>query len=174
MLHNFLRRGIGFSFLRQGRNHRMWAFNAIRSRWWEIQRAGATQCCPAESGGVTASPLRCHTGHATEPCAVFALLTCTLTRSHATLKTSRPDRCAALAHDLLVGSPALDGYKLGAIEGEWCGDVIAEQPFLWRATPPRFPNPPAPYLLELLQARSRGGGMFVLSGMTEFSERFAA
>lgn len=96
----------------------MWAFDAIRCRWWEIQRAGATQCRPAESGGVTASPLRCHTGRATEPSAAFALLARTLTRSHATLKTSRPDRCAALARDPLVGSPALDGYKLGAIEGE--------------------------------------------------------
>lgn len=59
----------------------MWAFNAIRSRWWEIQRAGATQCRPAESGGVTASPLRCHTGRATEARAVFALLTRTLART---------------------------------------------------------------------------------------------
>lgn len=95
----------------------MWAFNAIRSRWWEIQRAGATQRRPAESGGVTASAPRCQAGLATEPRALLALLDRPPARSHATLKTSRHDRCTALARDSLVGSPALDGYELGAVEG---------------------------------------------------------
>lgn len=86
--------------------------------------------------------------------------------SHSNLKISRHKRCTALARGSLVQYPPLDGYILGAIEGEWCGDVMAEHVFRGMRLSL------APYLLELLQERSNSGGMFVLLGMTEFRERF--
>lgn len=89
-----------------------------------------------------------------------------LLSSHSNFKISRHKRCTALARGSLVQYPALDGYILGAIEGEWCSDVMAEHVFRGMRLSL------APYLLELLQERSNSGGMFVLLGMTEFRERF--
>lgn len=89
-----------------------------------------------------------------------------LARSLATLKTSRHGRCSALARDSLVGSAALDGYELGAASLTL---RVSDAVMSWRGAfsvlcDPPPPPKPAPYLLELLQAQSSGGGMFVLSG----------